>query len=189
MVEDVNLALKVCLLGDSSVGKTSLIRKYVYDIFDDNYLMTMGTKVTKKELSVQIPENGTKFNVTFMIWDIIGDFHFRGLLHHSYLHGANGALFVCDITRPETLKNLNVWVDSVNSQGNKGVSLIFIANKSDLIDEEKFDKTEIKRLAAQNNSSFMLTSAKTGANVENTFSILCEKMIKKYISKRESQSQ
>lgn len=180
MTEEVNLTLKICFLGDSSVGKTSLIRKYVYDVFDDSYLMTMGTKVTKKNIIVDMPGHNKKFNVTFMIWDIIGDIHFRGLLHHSYLHGAAGALLVCDITRPETLESLNTWVESLQIEGDGNIPMVFMGNKCDLRGGQKLNGEEIQSLADVYSSLWLLTSAKTGQNVEEAFKILGKKMVEKY---------
>lgn len=180
MTEEVNLTLKICFLGDSSVGKSSLIRKYVYDVFDDSYLMTMGTKVTKKNIIVDMPDHDKKFNVTFMIWDIIGDIHFRGLLHHSYLHGAAGALLVCDVTRPETLESLNTWVESLQIEGDGNIPMVFMGNKCDLGEGQKLNEEEIQNLADIYSSLWLLTSAKTGQNVEEAFKILGKKMVEKY---------
>ncbi|UCE36646.1 MAG: GTP-binding protein [Thermoplasmata archaeon] len=185
MTEEVNLTLKVCFLGDSSVGKTSLIKKYVYDIFDDSYLMTMGTKVTKKQISIEMPKYDKIFNLTFMIWDIIGDIHFRGLLHHSYLHGAGGALLVCDITRPETMESLNNWMESLQGEGDANIPTIFIGNKSDLQGKEKVNEKDMEMLAEIHSSLWYLTSAKTGVNVEEAFKTLGKRMIEEYLKNPE----
>jgi small GTP-binding protein len=186
MVEDVDLTLKVCFLGDSSVGKTSLIKRYVYDIFGDKYLMTMGTKVTKKKVQVEVPEYERNFNLTFMIWDIIGDIHFRGLLHHSYLFGAAGALIVCDVTREDTLEGLPAWVESLHAEGNGNVPILIMANKSDLKDDQKFAEGDIVKFAKTYNSPFFMTSAKTGNNVEEAFKVLGRNMIEKHWKETES---
>ncbi len=180
MTEEVDLTLKICFLGDSSVGKTSLIRKFVFDTFDDSYLMTMGTKVTKKTVTIDAPDIDKKFNVTFMIWDIIGDIHFRGLLHHSYLHGAAGALLVCDVTRPETLESLTTWVESLQMESEETVPVVFMANKCDLANEQKLSQDDVKKLADVYSSLWLLTSAKSGQNVEEAFKVLGKKMVEKY---------
>ncbi len=180
MTEEVDLTLKICFLGDSSVGKTSLIRKFVFDTFDDSYLMTMGTKVTKKTVTIDAPDIDKKFNVTFMIWDIIGDIHFRGLLHHSYLHGAAGALLVCDVTRPETLESLTTWVESLQMESEESVPVVFMANKCDLAKDQKLNQDDVKKLADVYSSLWLLTSAKTGKNVEEAFKVLGKKMVEKY---------
>ncbi len=181
MTEEVNLTLKICFLGDSSVGKTSLIKKYVYDIFDNSYLMTMGTKVTKKKVTINMPEEDKIFHLTFMIWDIIGDIHFRGLLHHSYFHGAGGALLVCDMTRPETMENLNNWMESLESESESNIPTVILGNKDDLEDQKKVTEEQLNQLADVYNSLWYLTSAKTGSNVEDAFRTLGMKMIKEFL--------
>jgi len=184
MTEEINLNLKICFLGDSSVGKTSLIRKFVYEVFDDSYLMTMGTKVTKKKITIDRPDVDKKFNITFMIWDIIGDIHFRGLLHHSYLYGAAGALLVCDITRPETFENLDTWVESLKMESEEVMPMVFMGNKCDLEKEKKLDEKDFAKLADVYNSLCLLTSAKTGQNVEEAFNLLAKKMVDKYCEEK-----
>jgi small GTP-binding protein len=121
-----------------------------------------------------------------MIWDIIGDIHFRGLLHHSYLFGAGGALIVCDVTRAETLEGLPAWVESLHAEGNGNIPLMFMANKTDLNDEQKFSEGDLEKLAKIYNSPYLLTSAKTGNNVEEAFRELGKKMIQKQWPEMES---
>ena len=186
MTDDVDLTMKVCFLGDSSVGKTSLIKRFVYDIFGDKYLMTMGTKVTKKKMHVEIPEYDKTFNLTFMIWDIIGDIHFRGLLHHSYLFGAAGALIVCDMTRQETLDGLPSWIESLHAEGDGNIPLLFMLNKSDLKDELKFSEDDVKKFSETYDSPFLSTSAKDGKNVEEAFKIMGRKLIDKHWKETEA---
>lgn len=184
MTEEINLNLKICFLGDSSVGKTSLIRKFVYEVFDDSYLMTMGTKVTKKKITIDRPDVDKKFNITFMIWDIIGDIHFRGLLHHSYLYGAAGALLVCDVTRPETFENLDTWVESLKMESEEVMPMVFMGNKCDLEKDKKLDENDFAKLADVYNSLCLLTSAKTGQNVEEAFHLLAKKVVDKYCEEK-----
>ena len=181
MNDNVNLTFKICFLGDSAVGKTSLIRKYVFDIFDDSYLMTMGTKITKKDVTIEMPKYNKTFNITFLIWDIIGDIHFRRLLHHSYLYGAAGALCVCDVTRPQTLENLDFWINSLQEEGDRGVPAILLANKSDIIEKRNFNEENLETLSKRNKSPWLLTSAKTGANVEKAFRILGRRIIDNFM--------
>jgi GTPase SAR1 family protein len=79
------LMKKICLLGDGAVGKTSLIRKFVFDSFDDKYIMTFGTKVSKKD--VTMVREGQEFNMTFLIWDILGQ-RVHNTIHSAYYQGA-----------------------------------------------------------------------------------------------------
>ncbi len=100
------LKTKVCLVGDNAVGKTSLVRRYVLDQFDDRYLSTLGAKVTKKELRLDNPKGGGAVLVRLTIWDIMGQPSFRELLRDAYFRDAQAALAVADVTRRETLDQL-----------------------------------------------------------------------------------
>jgi len=171
MTEVREVIKKICLLGDPAVGKTSLIRRYVFDMFDDKYITTIGTKVTKKAIMVKSAEKGD-CKITLLIWDILGQREYQRL-HPVYYQGAEGALIVCDSTRKETIGNLATWVTSFkNVVGN--VPVVFLMNKSDLVDQEKFDRTEIEALTKQHQASYLPTSAKTGLNVENAFMTVSE---------------
>jgi len=162
---------KVCLLGDGGVGKTSLIRKFVFDQFDDKYIVTIGTKVVKKEISVSIA--GLDAVVTLMIWDILGQ-KMHDSLHASYYRGAGGALLVCDILRRETFDHLLDWIN-VFRKSSPDAPFIILANKSDLSPWSVL-KEDLDALAAKYNSTAYITSAKTGMNVEEAFRDLAVRM-------------
>ncbi|MCX6650366.1 MAG: GTP-binding protein [Methanomassiliicoccales archaeon] len=153
---------KICLLGDGEVGKTSLIRRYVLDLFDDQYIQTFGAKVSKKVLELE------DVNLTLMIWDVLGQ-KTQKALHSTYYSGANGALVVCDMTRPETMANLEHWVADLREVAGD-IPIIIIGNKCDL--EMKIDKAEMQRFAAETGAPTMLTSARTGENVQEVFELL-----------------
>jgi len=150
---------KICLLGDGEVGKTSLIRRYVLDQFDDQYIQTFGAKMTKKVLDLE------DVDLKLMIWDVLGQKTHKAL-HSSYYAGTNGALLVCDMTRPETFEHLRQWsADLFEVSG--PIPIIVLGNKCDL--EMKVDPRELEEFAATLNCSAMLTSAKTGQNVPEAF--------------------
>jgi small GTP-binding protein len=176
MTEKKYFRRKICLLGDAAVGKTSLIKRYVQDKFDDKYVVTLGTKVTMKEVNIQIPENNEIVNVTLMIWDILGQREFKRL-QTSYYRGANGALVVADFTRKETLESVPGWVLSLFNNVGK-VPILLLINKSDLLERAAITSDEISDVAEKYNTSHMLTSAKTGENVENAFKKLSEMLVK-----------
>ncbi len=165
---------KVCLLGDNSVGKTSLIKKYVFDTFDDKYIATIGTKTVKKELEVDY--FGKPLNLTLMIWDIIGQKEYRNLQNMSF-EGTSGALIVCDMTRTETLKSLEeYWINALKDiAGN--VPIIILANKCDLVDEVKITREQLMEISKRHSANFFMTSAKTGENVESAFKLLGKKVV------------
>lgn len=156
---------KICLLGDGAVGKTTLIKKFVYDRFDDKYIMTFGTKVTKKGVSLTV--GGTGFDLTMMIWDILGQ-RVHDSLHATYYQGAAGALLVCDVTRKQTLEGLDEWVRVFRSVCPES-PIVFLGNKSDLKHEAQVSEADLAELASGNGGNHYMTSAKTGAHVEDAF--------------------
>lgn len=173
------LMKKICLLGDGAVGKTSLIRKFVFDRFDDRYIMTFGTKVSKKE--VAMCERGQEFHLTFLIWDILGQ-RVHDNIHSAYYQGAAGAFIVCDMTRRETLDHLEDWI-RVFRKVNGDAPVVLLGNKSDLADQMQFGEADLSALAAKHGFKFHLTSAKTGAHVEESFGELGREVILQHLAK------
>lgn len=156
---------KICLVGGAAVGKTSLIRRFVFNSFDDRYIATLGAKVTKKEVSVGT-ENPTR--VLLLIWDIMGVKGFRDLLKEAYFHGAQGVIAVCDFTKKPTLDELPNWVDSVYMVSGE-IPTSIVANKKDLVDSFDMDEKAVSAVASRLNSPHFLTSAKTGEGVTTVF--------------------
>jgi small GTP-binding protein len=159
---------KVCLIGEKAVGKTSLIRRYVTNMFDDRYITTVGTKVSKKDLLIRKPEHGFDVQIDMTIWDIMGEKGFRELLKDAYFYGANGILGVADITREKTLDDLDDWIDSTMKVAGK-IPLLIAINKTDLEESVQIGDKEILQLSKAFNCPFIYTSAKEGNNVEDAF--------------------
>ena len=88
--KEPRLKLKICLTGEEAVGKTSLIRRFVEDVFDDRHIATLGAKVTKKELRVRMPDSGDRMRAILAIWDILGQWGSGRFLRDSYFRGAQG---------------------------------------------------------------------------------------------------
>lgn len=174
MPTTINLKKKICLIGDAGVGKTSLIRKYVYDVFDDKYIATIGTKVTNKEIKFEKPDEDTVIYVKLMIWDILGQASFVSVKKSAF-RGASGGLLVCDVTDNETLKHINDWANAFLAVAGD-VPLVLLANKCDLI-SDTFDLEALKTVASGLGIPYYLTSAKTGKNVEESFFVLAELLI------------
>jgi small GTP-binding protein len=175
------LKLKLCLVGESAVGKTCLIRRFVYDQFDDKYIGTLGTKITKKEIRIQNPTNNGMQDINLMIWDIMGQQGFRQLLQEAYFFGAQGIIGVCDVTRRNTLSELQSWMEAVQSVTDE-IPTVFLGNKSDLEDYQEVNLNDIKSFASRyNKTEAYLSSAKTGFNVELVFKILGEKILEKIL--------
>lgn len=169
------MKMKICMVGEGAVGKTSLIRRFVLNSFDDKYLQTLGTKVSKKEIIVDYPEKGLELQVDMTIWDIMGQKGFRELLKEAYFYGAKGIIAVCDITRKDTLSELDDWIEGVYSVTGR-VPIEFLANKADLRESTAIADTDLEQASKAYDSRFFFTSAKTGENVEKAFKELAERI-------------
>jgi small GTP-binding protein len=159
------IAKKVCLLGDFAVGKTSLVRRFVYNLFDDRYISTIGVKVSRKILSLPSAEDITELSI--MLWDLAGSEEF-GRVRSSYLRGAAGAVLVCDLTRAATLENLQSYAENVG-RVNSQPRLVVAANKRDLADQRQISAAQLDDVATSLDAPYYLTSAKTGEEVERMF--------------------
>lgn len=173
------------LLGDAAVGKTSLIRRFVVDKYDDKYITTIGKKVTRKEVVLD-PEGETPDEVSLMIWDIIGQKGYKYTQSVSFMH-AHGALMVADMTRAETLESLKSYWIPLILKVTGPIPIIFLGNKADLKDEAQFSLNDIEKLADSYEWSGVklpayLTSAKTGAGVEDAFVNVADQILKHKVS-------
>jgi small GTP-binding protein len=170
---------KVCLLGDFAVGKTSLVRRFVYDLFDDKYLSTIGVKVSRKTMAVR--RDDEILELTMMLWDLAGSDEFDRV-RASYLRGASGAVLVCDLTRPETLSSVHLYVQELQAVS-PGAHLIVAANKLDLVEQPPagsrpaLDLEQVQVAATRLGAPYYLTSAKTGDEVEALFRHLGQRLV------------
>jgi small GTP-binding protein len=146
MTTTVELLKKVCLLGDAGVGKTSLIRRFVLDVFDDSYITTIGAKVSKKSMTLYLPERDMQVNLALMIWDVSGQKEYKAI-HEQYLKGMEGALVVADLSRQNTFTGLQAAVAMAERTGSE-VPMIFLMNKCDLAEPSADDLKDVRRLAS-----------------------------------------
>ncbi|MDH4123678.1 MAG: GTP-binding protein, partial [Thermoplasmata archaeon] len=160
------MKVKICFIGDAGVGKTSLIKRYVLDVFDDRYIATIGTKVTKKVVEAKDSKKDEPVRVMMLIWDIMGQKGFRELLREAYFFGAHGAIAVCDVTNRETLDELRYWIKALTDVAGE-VPLVFVGNKADLESSAVIKEDDVKAMAEKYDSTSYMSSAKTGQNVEN----------------------
>ena len=166
---------KICMLGSFAVGKTSLIERFVYHRFDEKYLTTIGVKISQKVLPpVHDHHNGQMIQHTFLIWDIAGLEKFDRVAT-NYFRGAAGALAVADLTRPDTIGDLQRFCDKF-FEVNQDAHLVILGNKLDIFREDHNTLVELKKTAAHYATDFHLTSAKTGEHVEHAFVTLSEKI-------------
>ncbi len=175
------LKVKVCVVGEAAVGKTSLIRRYVLDQFDDRYIMTLGAKVSKKTLDLKGPD-GKRVGMELLVWDIMGNKGFRELLREAYFHGAQGVLAVCDITRKESLQEIRGWIEDVHETVGK-VPVVLVANKADLRDRHAFGNEALEIIAEPYEAKVVKVSAKTGENVEQAFLLLSHAVLERELGR------
>jgi len=159
---------KICMLGAFSVGKTSLVQRFVKSIFSDKYLTTVGVKIDKKSITVN------EKDVDLILWDIYGEDDFQSV-QTSYVRGASGYFLVIDGTRRNTLNTaMNIQKRVEEAIGK--VPFILIFNKADIENEWEIDKETIDKIAGDG-LNIIKTSAKTGMGVEEAFLMLTRKMI------------
>lgn len=158
---------KVVLLGEAGVGKTSLIRRYVHGSFGDAYLATVGTSVSKRNELLSV-EEGRDVEVGLIIWDIMGNKKILELLGEAYFFGAKGAIAVFDLTRRQTLQNLQAWIDAARGQDPR-MPVIVLGNKSDLEKGRAVTDRQAKNFCKSLSLTYLPSSAKTGLNVEAAF--------------------
>ena len=175
-MSDYDYTYKVMMLGDASVGKTSLTLRYISGFFLEDLKLTIGVDFYSKSVDY----NDKK--VKLQIWDFGGEERFRFLLT-QYLKGANGVLFLYDITRSETLDHFPDWLQIIR-ENSGDIPIILIGSKLDL-DEIREVKEDDGILATKkyNLASFLELSSKTGENVEKSFQVITEILVDKSISK------
>ena len=171
MAEDeYDYIFKVLLIGNSDVGKSSLILRYVDQIWNDVFVPTIGVDFKVKSLEVD------KKLVKMQIWDTAGQERFRNVIS-SYFKGAHGILLIYDITAKDSFKELENWLGEVERNANSQVLKILIGNKCDLEDRREISKDEGEAFAMRNGMQFIETSAKLNTNVNEAFEALAKIMV------------
>ncbi|XP_077982996.1 ras-related protein Rab-22A-like [Glandiceps talaboti] len=161
--------IKLCLLGDSGVGKSSLVQRFVSDTFNTHSQPTIGASFMSKTLVVDDQ------SYKFQIWDTAGQEKYKGLAP-MYYRGAAAAVIVYDITRETSFKAVKMWVRELEQFGPQDVVLAIAGNKFDLEDQREVSCDEARKYADQIGATFVETSAKTAANVTQIFTAITRKL-------------
>ncbi|MFW9901787.1 MAG: Rab family GTPase [Candidatus Thorarchaeota archaeon] len=171
-ISEREFVYKIVILGDAAVGKTSLISQFVEGSFTEDYKPTLGANIVRKDINL----NSTK--VRLIMWDLAGQEKYQ-VVRSMYFQGCQGALFVYDITRYNTLDNISTrWVRDFKKYVKKKGVFILIGNKSDLKDQRVIPTEKGKNLASKIKAShFIETSAKLGENIEEAFSLLVHEIL------------
>ena len=171
MEEEKGDSVKITLLGNSGVGKTCIITRYTEGSFEQNKASTSGASYSQKHLVIENKE------ITLDVWDTAGQEKYRSLGRHFY----KDAYIVClvyDITNLESFQTLKKkWYNDLKTYGEKYSIVAVVGNKSDCYENEKVPEEEAREYAKSINAIFMLTSAKTGDNVD----VLFETLTRKYL--------
>jgi small GTP-binding protein len=181
-VQTLEFEKKVLLIGDGSVGKTSLVRRYVIDKFDDKYIMTIGTKTSRKPVAFTFEPEQLHLELQLDIWDILGQSGMERA-HKVYFKGAEAFILVFDGVRRPTFDGLVGWAKEIVDLCGS-IPGVLACNKVDLKDQFQVNDDEVASLAKSLNLNLFYTSAKTGENVEAAFrkigEDLCYPLVKKY---------
>ena len=152
------IRLKLLIIGDSAVGKTSMLLKYTDNFFPESHLATIGVEFKTKEVEY----NGYK--IELQIWDTAGQERFKSITK-SFFRNANGIIFVYDITQKNSFKNVKDWIK--DSEANDyGFQRILVGNKIDLQNKREVLLEDAKEWADKKNLEVIEASAKTGANID-----------------------
>jgi small GTP-binding protein len=170
--------MKVCMVGEAAVGKTSLVRRFVLDLFNEAYAATLGARVTKRELHFQGIEVDKHVRVDMTLWDIMGERFVRDELRESYLLGAQGVIGVADVARPSTLDALETWVEWVRNAVGE-IPVVYAVNKIDLLPElmRRPNDQEVEGLLGMKDVFWFYTSAKAGQGVEDVFAAIAKQVL------------
>ena len=167
--EKYDLLFKLILIGDSSVGKSNILSKYLKNEFDENSKATVGVEFGTKNILI----NGKKIKI--QIWDTAGEERYRSITS-AYYKGAKGAFIVYDITRKTTFDNIDKWISDLRLNGDKNICIIILGNKSDLIEQRQIQEKDGKKKAEMFKTAFLETSALNGDNIAKAFDELIEQI-------------
>ena len=167
--EDYDTIFKIVIVGDSGVGKTNLITRYLKNDFKPETKATIGVEFSDKKY---IYKNK---NIKIQIWDTAGQERYRSLTS-MYYKGAKGAIFVYDISSKNSFENIDKWLIEMKKTADENIKIILIGNKCDLIDKREVKEDDGKIKAKDLNVPFMETSALNCINVEKAFNFLIEEI-------------
>jgi Ras-related protein Rab-1A len=171
--EKIEKSFKILLLGDSSVGKTCFLKRYIDDTFQDVYLSTIGFDYKYKCITLKEGKN-----IKLQIWDTAGQERFRTIAK-SYYKGAHGIILMYDVTDQKSFDSIKKWLEQIKEEAPNKVSVLLVANKID-IEKRIITKEDGENIAKSYNLDIYESSAKDNINVSEAFEDLAEKINAKY---------
>ena len=173
--EEYEMMIKVILIGDSGVGKTNIMSKFLKNQFLEDSKATVGVEFGSK-LFIQ---QGHKIKA--QIWDTAGQEKYKAITS-AYYKGSKGALVIYDITQKETFANIEKWVNDLKCKGDPKITIIIIGNKSDLEEKRQISKEQGEEKAKSFGCAFLETSAFSGDNIEKAFEMMVKEIYDKFTS-------
>ena len=170
--DSYEIMVKVVLVGDSGVGKTNIMSKYLKNQFREDSKATVGVEFGSKQFTVE------NHQIKAQIWDTAGQERYKAITS-AYYKGAKGAFVVYDITRKNTFETVNKWVSDISAAADKKITLILIGNKNDLEDQRQVTKEMGEEKAKELGLAFMETSACSGENLDKAFQLMVNEIYKK----------
>ena len=170
---DYQYIFKLILIGNSGVGKSSILQRYMNKTFEESYKCTIGVDFLMKSLEVKGK------TVKLQLWDTAGQEKYKSMVS-SYYRGANVALVVFDITSRSSFESLPLWIENYYKNGPEQKNIILIGNKKDMADQRQVTQEEAEEFSETNNMIYFETSAKEGDNIDYVFNFAAEKLLEFY---------
>ena len=171
--EEYEMMVKVIIIGDSSVGKTNIMNKYLKNEFLEDSKATVGVEFGSKLFKIE------GHNIKAQIWDTAGEEKYKAITG-AYYKGSKGAFVVYDITRKESFDSVDRWINDLKSTGDSKMTIILIGNKCDLEDKREVPKEKGEEKARSFGCAFLETSALSGNNIEKGFEMMISEIFKKF---------
>ena len=170
--ENYEIMFKVVLVGDSFVGKTNIMSKYLKNEFHEDSKATVGVEFGSKKFNIE------GHSIKAQIWDTAGQERYKAITS-AYYKGAKGAFIVYDITRKNSFDSIDKWISDVTAVADKKISIVLIGNKNDLEDQRQVTKEQGEAKAASLQVAFLETSALSGENLNKAFEMMMNEVYKK----------
>ena len=179
MVKPISIFKKICIMGDTKAGKTSIVNRYTSNEFTEEYTPSIGTKVSRKNVEISDPSGVLQgLNVNLMIWDLLGS-RDHAMLLRTYYAGAEGGIIVTDASKEVTKDHIEFWVNNFKAVVPERAPIIIAINKVDSIDPEKkkVGIRSVREICRDLNVSHIEVSAMTGESIDVLFYTISENMI------------
>ena len=174
-IQEYEMMVKIILIGDSGVGKTNIMSKFLKNQFMEESKATIGVEFGSKLF------NHEGHKIKAQIWDTAGQEKYKAITG-AYYKGSKGALVVYDITQKKTFENIEKWVNDLKVAGDPKITIILIGNKSDLEDKRQVLKDQGEEKARSFGCAFLETSAYSGDNIEKAFNLMIKEIYEKFSS-------